>query len=381
MKNVSLLFASVLLLPGFQGRAAGVAQAKEAPTNAPPRHARAALVSPEVHPDRTVTFRLEAADAQHVAVSGEWSTHATDLVRDDPGVWSATVGPLEPNIYDYSFVVDGVAMGDPHNMWAKPMRFPHSSELEIPGTPARLWEYQRVPHGTVHEHVYFSKSLSARRRLHVYTPPGYEKNSGKYPVLYLLHGMGDNDATWSASGCANFIEDNLLARREAKPMIIVMPDGHPVEASAYDTSAMPSNLEAFEKDLLQDVIPLVESTYRVKANRDNRAIIGLSMGGGQSLTLGLMHRDVFAWVGGMSSYVPDADELAAAAFPRPKSNLKLLWFACGKDDQLLEQSRKLDAALARERIPHTFSETAGRHSWPVWRNDLGVFLPMLFERH
>jgi enterochelin esterase family protein len=216
--------------------------------------------------------------------------------------------------------------------------------------------------------------------VHVYTPPGYENGSERYPVLYLFHGSGDNDATWTSVGQAHFIEDNLLAQHKARTMIIVMPDGHastgnPTQVS---TNLVNRNVEAFRDDLLQDVLPLVESHYRVKADRQNRAIIGLSMGGGQSLGIGLRRRDLFAWVGGMSSYLPDAPRVVAEAFPEGKSDLRLLWFACGKDDRLVENARQLSAALKEKGIAHEFKETAGNHSWPVWRRYLGEFLPQVF---
>ena len=340
----------------------------------------AAGVSPEVHADRTVTFRLLATNANEVTVAGPWPGGTVALKRDDAGVWSATIGPLEPDIYDYRMTVDGVGIADPANPWVQPMRATRTSVVEIPGDPPRLWEFQPVPHGTVHEHLYFSKSLGVKCRLHVYTPPGYEKNSKKYPVLYLFHGSGDNDATWTVHGRANFIADNLVAQNQARPMIIVMPDGHAIAPNSAGRNTSTFNLEAFSKDLLNDVIPLIESTYRVKANRENRAIIGLSMGGGQSLAIGLKHRELFAWVGGMSSAVPNLKQAVAEDFPDGKSNLNLLWFACGKDDRLLEQSRQLSAALEERHIPHTFKETAGSHAWPVWRRYLGEFMPLLFVK-
>jgi enterochelin esterase family protein len=377
MKTAAVLLASVLLLPALHAQNADTPKTEKPAANAAPRRAFARLVSPEIHPDRTVTFRLAAPNAREVRVTGGWGGDTVALTNGGSGVWSATVGPLEPNIYDYSFSVDGLAICDPANSWVKPMRSPCWSAVEVPGDPPRVWEIQPVPHGTVHEHFYFSRSLGVKRRVHVYTPPGYEKKSGKYPVLYLLHGMGDNDATWSASGRANFIADNLLAQHQIKPIIVVMTDGHAVDPAA-GRDMVSRNLEAFSSDLLRDVIPLVESTYRVKANRENRAIIGLSMGGGQSLTIGLEHRDLFAWVGGMSSYLSDAQALVAKAFPEPKSDLKLLWFACGRDDGLVEHSRRLSAALKEKHIPHVFKETAGNHSWPVWRGYLGEFLPLLF---
>lgn len=379
MKATIALLATILLLTELHAQNASAPKAETSRTNAPPRR-ESALVSPEVHPDRTVTFRLRAPSAKEIKVAGEWPGGPTSLTKDDSGVWSATIGPLEPDIYGYNFAVDGLAIVDPGNPWVKPMRAARTSVLEVPGHPSRLWEFQSVPHGTVHEHAYFSKSLGAKRRLHVFTPPGYEKNSTSYPVLYLFHGSGDNDATWTALGRAQFIADNLLAQQKARPMIIVMPDGHAYSGNPtqVSTNLISRNVEAFGDDLLKDVIPLIESTYRVKANRENRAIIGLSMGGGQSLGIGLRHRELFAWVGGMSSYLPNPEKLVAETFPESKSDLKLLWFACGKDDRLVENARQLSAALKEKNIPHEFKETAGNHSWPVWRRYLGEFLPLLF---
>lgn len=357
--------------------------AQDAPrTNAPPRREGNALVSPEVHPDRSVTFRLRGPDVKEIKVAGEWPGGATSLTNDGSGIWSATIGPLEPDIYGYGFTIDGVATVDPSNPWVKPMRAARTSAVEIPGSPPRVWEFQSVPHGTIHEHVYFSKSLGMKRRLRVYTPPGYEKSSAKLPVLYLFHGSGDNDATWTEVGRANFIADNLLAQRKTKPMAIVMTDGHAFTGNPtrVGTNMINRNVEMFREDLLNDVIPLVESTYRVKGNRENRAIIGLSMGGGQSLRIGMKDRDRFAWAGGMSSYLPDAPRFVSETFPESKSDLKLLWFACGKEDRLLDGARQLSVALKEKGIPHTFRETAGGHAWPVWRRHLSEFMPLLFVK-
>jgi len=350
-----------------------------AATNATPRRDSAPIVSPEVHSDRSVTLRLRAPGAKEVKVSGEWPGGSQALTNNE-GLWVITIGPLEPDIYGYSFSIDGVTLVDPANPWVKPMRAARTSVLEIPGEPPRLWELQPVQHGTVHHQVYFSKSLGRNRSVHIYTPPGYEKKSEKHPVLYLFHGSGDNDATWSSVGRANCIADNLLAQGKIRPMILVMPDGHALTGNPTQpsTNLISQNVEAFGDDLLQEVMPLVESTYRVKTDRDHRAIIGLSMGGGQSLRIGLQHRELFGWVGGMSSYLPDASRLVPELFPDSKSNLKLLWFACGKDDRLIDNARQLAAALKEKHIPHTFEETAGNHSWPVWRRYLGEFMPMLF---
>jgi enterochelin esterase family protein len=213
-------------------------------------------VSPDVHPDRTVTFRLRAPNAKEVSVAGEWPGGATALTKDDSSVWTAKVGPLEPDIYGYNFTVDGLAIVDPGNPWVKPMRAARTSGLEVPDDPPRLWEFQSVPHGTVHEHAYFSKSLGMKRRLHVYTPPGYEKSLASFPVLYLFHGSGDNDATWTSLGRAHFIADNLLSQQKTKPMIIIMTDGHAFTGNPtqVSTNLISRNVEAFGEDLLKDVI-------------------------------------------------------------------------------------------------------------------------------
>jgi enterochelin esterase family protein len=380
MKTTLILTGLLLLPPTFCERAAGAAAGETGRTNAATRREPMALVSPEVHPDRTVTFRLRGPEAKEVKVSGEWRGQ-TNVLTNDNGLWSVTIGPLEPDIYGYNFTLDGVPVVDPSNPWVKPMRVARTSVLEVPGDPPRLWEWQSVPHGTVHRHSYFSKSLKMTRRLHVYTPAGYEQDSKKYPVLYLFHGSGDNDATWSDVGRANYIADNLLAQKKSRPMIIVMTDGHAFSGNPTQitTNTINRNVTAFGDDLLKDVMPLVESTYRVKPGRENCAIIGLSMGGGQSLSIGLHHRELFAYVGGMSSYLPGADKAVDEVFPDSKSNLKLLWFACGKDDRLVENARQLSEALKAKGIPHEFKETEGNHNWPVWRRDLGEFMPLLFN--
>lgn len=358
-----------------------VALAAEMPrTNTTSRSSSQALVSPEVHPDRTVTFRLRAPDAKGVKVSGEWRSGATEL-KNSNGVWSATIGPLEADIYGYSFTVDnGLTIPDPANPWVKPMRAARTSVLHIRGDPPRPWDEQWVPHGTVHTHFYFSKAADLQRRLHVYTPPGYETGSQKLPVLYLFHGAGDNDAAWTSVGHAHVIADNLLFQRKIKPCIIVMTDGHPTTANPtrITPEIMEQQFEVFQNDLLSHVLQLIESTYRVRTNRTDRAIIGLSMGGWQSLTIGLKHRELFAWVGGMSSFLPDPKKLVTEAYADTKNDLRLLWFACGKDDRLIDNARQLDASLKDKQVPHTFTETAGDHSWPVWRRYLVDFLPLLF---
>ncbi len=342
------------------------------------------IISPEIQPDHHVTFRLRATNATQVTVSGQFQNGAIPLTKDDQGVWATTVGPIDPGVYEYSLNVDGVSMIDPGNRDIKPMRNPRTSILEIPGHPPLPFDFQDVPHGTVHLHWYASKSLERRRAFQVYTPPGYEKSGNEYPTLYLFHGSGDNEATWVAHGHAHWILDNLIAQDRAKAMVIVMTDGHAVPPGERrrQPGERNRNTEAFEKDLLEDVIPLVESIYRVRKDPVNRAIIGLSMGGGQSLQIGLTHPELFAWVGGMSSAVFSPEETLATVLGDPKKtndSLKLLWFACGRSDFLLARNKQFDELLTQHGIHHEFHETEGNHSWPVWRGYLAEFVPLLFQ--
>lgn len=346
----------------------------KAPTRAP---AAPPVVSPEILPDGRVTFRLRAPKATAVTLSGQVVKSATPLSKDSDGLWSVTVGPVSPDIYEYSLNVDGVAMVDPGNRDIKPMRNPRTSILEIPGTPPLPHDFQDVPHGKATLHWYTSKSLGRRRPMQVYTPPGYDRDATtRFPTMYLFHGSGDNEATWIAHGHAHWILDNLIAQGRAKPMIVVMLDGHAVAPGA--AAARNANTAAFERDLLEDAMPLVAANYRVADGAANRAIIGLSMGGGQSLTIGLKHSDRFAWVGGMSSSVPETDVLPSGDNVL-NSRLKLLWFACGKDDFLFARNNDFDALLTARGVRHDYVVTEGNHSWPVWRKYLVLFAPLVFQ--
>ena len=344
-----------------------------------------AQTSPEVHDDRRVTFRLRASGAQKVAVRGEFGGGENAMTRGEDNIWTTTIGPLEPDIYGYSFVVDGLATIDPMNPHVKPMRQPRTSMLEVTGQTPQPWTITDVPRGTLHAHHYISAALDGKeRRVHVYTPPGYERSGDeRYPVLYLLHGSGDNDACWSAFGRAGTIADNLIAAGKAQPMIIVMPDGHAVprpEGRPTDEQR-DAAARAFEADLLKDVVPLIESSYRVLEGSRHRAIAGLSMGGGQALTVGLCHPNRFDWIGAFSS-APPGNEVIAAAFVKPEevnATLRLLWIACGKDDFLLERNQQFIERLKSAGIQHEYVQTEGGHQWTVWRRYLAELLPRLFS--
>ncbi|MCP5515778.1 MAG: esterase [Verrucomicrobiales bacterium] len=344
--------------------------------DAPARRNRPPVTaSPEILDDHRIVFRMQAPQAREVLVLGQWTDGRASLARNDEGVWETTVGPIAPGVYEYSFSVDGLRMIDPGNPAIKPMRQPRTSILHLPGNPPLVHDFQDVPHGVVRSHSYWSRSLDRLRALTVYTPPGYDAAPDRrYPTLYLQHGSGDNQDTWTVHGKAHWILDNLLAADRAQPMIVVMMDGHA-------SLEREGNTAAFERDLFEDVLPMIEAAYRPAPGAENRGIVGLSMGGGQSLTVGLNHLDRFAWVGGFSSSAPSVEQIATALQPpaRTRERLRLLWIACGRDDFLLDRNQAFVAALKEGGIPHEWHLTGGNHSWPVWRGYLAEFLPRLFR--
>ena len=340
----------------------------------------------EVHPDRTVTFRLRAPDAADVKLSGDFLPAAQALKKGADGTWSITVGPLNPAVYEYSYTVDGVRGLDPANPMIKAGDRSSQSLFQVPGDKPAPYDMQSVAHGTVHINWYASKSVGAPRSMHVYTPPGYEHSKASYPVLYLLHGSGDTESGWVTVGRANLILDNLIAAGKAKPMIIVMPYGRPLQAVTLAPS--PARPQAagngFENDLLQDVIPFVEKLYRVSAKPDHRAIAGLSMGGGQALQVGLGHLDTFHSVGAFSAggRSQNYEETYKGVFADPAASnkkLKLFYIACGKEDRLFAGSQGLHEALDRRQIKHTFVASEEGHVWRNWQNYLAEFAPQLFR--
>lgn len=380
MKRLSLLVGVALSLAG--STAFAQAPAPTQPTNAAPRRFQGPppVRSAEVSEDRRVTFRIRAPKASEVFVNGQWPNGRTAMSKDTNDVWSVTVGPIDPGVWEYSLQVDGVSMIDPANPAIKPMREPRTSILHLPGQPPLIHDFRDVPHGVVRQHTYRSKALNRLRELTVYTPPSYDQQpENRYPLLVLQHGSGDNQATWVAHGKAHWIFDNLIAEGRARPMVVVMLDGH--AAISQGPGGPQNNTGLFERDLLDDVMPFIESAYRLKPGAENRGIVGLSMGGGQSLTLGLNHTDRFAWVGGFSASVPSKEAVAGAIDSSAQTNgrLKLLWIACGKDDFLLKRNEEFIALLKERNIRHDWRLTDGNHSWPVWRTYLAEFTPLLFQ--
>ena len=341
------------------------------------------VISPEINPtDHAVTFRLRSAKATEVKVRTQWNKQTVPMVKGDGGLWSLTVTDAPAGVWEYGFVVDGLAMIDPANPAIKPQRNPNTSILHLPGTPPNPWDFQNVPHGTVHQHDFAGQAAGRTRSVWVYTPAGYEKETAqKYPLLVLQHGSGDNHKTWVEHGKAHWILDSLIAAGQARPMIVMMLDGHPLGQVARDaTNSRAASLTAFRRELLEEALPLVEAHYRVSPHRELRAITGLSMGGWQSLSVGLNALDRFAWIGSFSGAV-DEKEIAPALADAAGTNarLKLLWIACGKSDSLLARNEQLVATLTAKGVKYEWLATAGDHSWPVWRGYLVDFLPKLFR--
>jgi enterochelin esterase-like enzyme len=369
MRNLLVVGLSAMFLLGFTTFA-------QEPTK---------IVSPEVQPDGHVTFRFHSPNAAKVELSLEGRRDPTPMQKDEQGIWSATIGPLQPDFYGYAFVQDGVSLIDPSNSLMKPNLLDTESEVHVPGA-SLAWEIADVPHGEIHHHFYHSKIANDDRDLYVYTPPGYDSRAkSEYPVLYLLHGFSDDASGWTAVGRANVILDNLISEGKAKPMIVVMPFGYgdiEVVGRPGDPWQSKRNLSRFTDMLLREIIPQVESQYRVKKHRESHAVAGLSMGGAESLLTGLNHLDQFAWVGAFSSGNMHLDSFDAG-FPKldaeANKQLKLLWIACGTDDDLIKINRQFKSWLKDKGVQFTDIETPGMHTWMVWRRNLATLAPLLFR--
>jgi enterochelin esterase-like enzyme len=384
MKRISLLFPSLLCACAI----AGTIHAQDKPAPVPPPQPPAPVVSPEVHPDRSVTFRFRAPNAAEVKLEREGAKPVA-MQKDEHGVWSVTTAPLAPDYYGYSFVADGVRLMDPQNPRLIPNLLSPENAAHVPGPPSLPWELNDVPHGEVHHHFYLSKVAGDDRDYYVYTPAGYDPAAkSTYPVLYLLHGYSDDASGWTAVGHANVILDNLIARGKAKPMIVVMPLGYGTMEivqlgwSAWGhTELRDRNFEKFRESLLTEVMPRVEGEYRITKDPNARAIAGLSMGGSESLLTGLNNLDKFSWVGAFSSggipedFQKDFPVLDASA----NRQLHLLWIACGTEDRLITVNRSLRQWLKSKGVKATEIETPGEHTWMVWRRNLAEFTQLLFR--
>ncbi|HWY69350.1 MAG TPA: alpha/beta hydrolase-fold protein [Terriglobales bacterium] len=350
---------------------------------------QAPIASPEVQSDNRVTFRFRSPNAQIVELQLEGTMQHLPLLKDDAGVWSVTTNQLEPDYYGYSFIADGVALIDPANPLMKPNLVGTQSMVHVPGPSSLPWEVNEIPHGVVHRHFYKSGVAGDQRDYYVYTPPGYDALAKiPYPVLYLLHGYSDDASAWTAVGRANVILDNLIAQKKARPMLVVMPLGYgepkilaPGSHGLRNDELRRRNLEKFRTSLLQEVMPRVEKEYAAAKDASSRAIAGLSMGGAESLFVGLTSAGRFGWIGAFSTggLSEEFDQQFAGMRSKEVAKLSLLWIACGKEDHLFESNQKLREWLTSKGVKHTDVDTPGAHTWTVWRRNLAIFVPLLFQ--
>ncbi len=344
--------------------------------------------SPVINADKSITFRIKAGKATVVnLLFGEWDIKPQPLTKDTAGIWSITIKSVPPGIYSYIFDVDGAQMPDMNNPVTKIGTQIYSSIVEVPGTPPRFDEVQNVPHGVMELRKYMSTVLKRIRGLNVYLPSQYFTDPvRKFPVLYLRHGGGDDETSWSqAAGRADVILDNLIAEHKAVPMIIVMTNG--LTDGTWAGGSTPEGMKALEDELLTDVIPLVEKNYRVLPGRDNRSIAGLSMGGGQAFVMGLHNLDKFAWVGEFSAgLLSDKKFNVDTLLPgivnadNLNSKLKLFWIGCGKDDPRYNGHLALVDLLNKRGIDNEFHDMPGGHEWHVWRVELEGFMQKIFVK-
>lgn len=386
-RNAMLLATGLLLLIAITGSAQNF---RTTPNDT--------LISPRLLADNKVQFSIYAPQAQAVLLGG---SDIPDLMQNNKltknadGVWTLQFGPVAPGAYRYNFNVDGMSVIDPRNTATSESNNNVWSLLHIPG--AEFMDTNKVPHGTVAEVTYFSKSLNRFRRMHVYTPPGYEAGCEKYPVFYLLHGAGDCDDSWSTVGRAGYILDNLLAAQKAKPMIVVMPAGHTSQfrwgAPRGDSSRPP--VDEFLLDFIQDILPYTEAHYRVLTNREHRAIAGLSMGGMQTLNIAIPHMELFSWIGvyssGLFGIAGGNNPFGAPGQSWEEQNkqalgnsglingVKLFWFATGQDDFLVETTRATVEMFKKHGFNPIYKETTGAHTWINWQLYLNEFAPLLFQ--
>jgi enterochelin esterase-like enzyme len=356
------------------------------------------LKSAEILPDNSVTFRLLSKDASSVAVSGDWMPGfgaSVPMVKNDTNLWTLTVGPLKPELYSYTFLIDGIRVIDPNNPLVKRDGTRNETMLLIPGEESDLYMVKNIPHGTLSKVWYESPTLKLNRRMYVYTPAGYEDSQTRYPVFYLLHGGGGDEDAWTTLGRTCQIMDNLISQGKAKPMIVVMPNGNPGQAAAFtDVFVNPSlsapydmGLGLFEESMVKDIIPYIESHYRVVADRDHRALAGLSMGGMQTLTLTGNYPYMFGYIGVMSMGLVDVTTMGLKPDPDQDTKLETLknsgyilyWVGVGKDDFLYKSVQSLRTAMDKHGLKYTYRESTGGHSWANWRIYLSEFAPQLFR--
>jgi len=354
------------------------------------------VISPEINADKSVTFRLEAKDAKIVTIQGDCVPEGGTLTKNEDGVWTFTTKPLAPELYSYSFNVDGVKALDPNNAFVTRDVATIVNIFLVDGGIANLYKITDVPHGTVAKRWYESPTLQKTKRLTVYTPPGYEKSKDKYPVLYLMHGAGGDEEAWMELGRTAQILDNLIAQGKAKPMLVVMTNGNAGQTAAPGESSegfvkpifiRPEMFSGMTEKAFGDVISFVESEYRVKKEKASRAIAGLSMGGMHTIVISANFPNTFDYIGVFSSAMLQDKNSTVDFYQNMNQKLKvqkdngfkLYWIGIGKDDFLYKKCVEFRSDLDTVNLKYTYKETNGGHTWSNWRVYLAEFVPMLFK--
>ena len=360
------------------------------------------ITSPEVKEDHSVTFRLQAPNAKEVKISGDWmpaegwTPGSVAMTKDEKGLWSYTTAALSSDLYGYSFSVDGMKTTDPNNVYLIRDVASVTNVFMVSGGKADLYKVTKVPHGSVTRRWYNSPGNGMERRMTIYTPAGYETGKDKYPVLYLLHGMGGDEEAWIALGRTSQILDNLIAQGKAKPMIVVMTNGNVAQEAAPGESSLgmykptfqlPNTMDGKFEETFTDVIKFVESNYRVKADKADRAIAGLSMGGYHSLHISRYYPNTFDYVGLFSAAIMTDPKNTSKVYENFDSTLKsqmtngykLYWIGIGKADFLYKNVSDYRAKLDVIGMKYTYRESEGGHTWTNWRVYLSEFAPLLFK--
>jgi enterochelin esterase family protein len=360
------------------------------------------MVSPEIHQDQSVTFRLQAPEAQEVKLTGDWMPvngwvpGSVSMTKGEEGVWTYTTPVMEPELYSYVFLVDGLRVNDPNNAFISRDVATNSNIFLVGEGQAALYRVRDVPHGTVARRWYESPGLGMDRRLTVYMPPGYENTNQTYPVLYLLHGAGGDEEAWIELGRVSQILDNLIATGKAEPMIVVLPNGNVIQDAApgegkdgfYKPRFMiPGTMDGTYEENFMEIVSFVERSYRVDADKARRAIAGLSMGGFHALHISRYYPNTFDYVGLFSAALLPNQNANSSVYQQMDETLKqqmnngykLYWIGIGKTDFLYKNNVQFHEKLEAMRMPHTYRESEGGHVWKNWRIYLSEFVPQLFK--
>lgn len=360
------------------------------------------IVSPEIHEDQTVTFSIQAPKAEEVKLRGDWMPvegwipGSVEMEKNEKGLWTYTTEVLEPELYGYVFLVDGLRVNDPNNVFLSRDIATNTNIFIMGEGQTDLYRVNEVPHGSVTRRWYDSPGNNMTRRITIYTPPGYETSSERYPVLYLLHGAGGDEEAWVELGRATQILDNLIAQGKVEPMIVAMPNGNVIQDAApgegtkgyYKPAFMvPKTMDGTYEETFKDIMSFVESSYRVKADKAHRAVAGLSMGGYHSLHISRYYPNTFDYVGLFSAAILPNQNVSSKVYQNIDETLiqqmengyKLYWIGIGKTDFLYKNNTEFKAKLDAMGMPHTYRESEGGHVWKNWRIYLSEFTPLLFK--